>query len=68
MNLRIPTKIMVGFVLAVIISAGAGVLLYQAGMQFRGNRRNVQRAHEGARRGAGFIHPHLEATQNATRT
>lgn len=44
MRLRVPRRIVAGFVLTAIISCGAGVLLYRVAMHFRENRQNVAHA------------------------
>ncbi len=46
MKLPVPRRIFVGFLLAAIILAGTGVLLYRVGMQFRENRASVGHARE----------------------
>ncbi len=46
MKAQISRRIVAGFVLAVAISGGAGVLLYRAAMQFRENRLRVQHGDE----------------------
>jgi diguanylate cyclase (GGDEF)-like protein/PAS domain S-box-containing protein len=44
MKLQMPRRIIAGFLLAIVISSAAGILIYRVAMRFRENRNHVQRS------------------------